>query len=364
MNNLFRPSRKAIAQAVNALATYQVNSSIQQRLTAFLTDSDSRELYHANPRMIADRLQLTEPETLRLLVIALKVGLVTLNWELKCSNCPSINFSPKGLMDLRTKHTCPCCHHVNTTNADDGIRVTFSIDQRLRQLKSNADDPTFRAQIDAHYGIVSGHRLLTVQTFRDLFPRETIPPNESLVIRRVAILFTDLVGSTAIYSRQGDSRAYNLVRQHFERLFKVVDSHNGAVIKTIGDAVMAAFTEPTDALQAAIAMHQQLKSLNQQLNLPAEEVLILKIGIDAGPCISVSLNDRIDYFGITVNTAARVQATSKGNDIAITDSLFQDETAKKLIENCCVAKSNLMLKGLESATVVHYIQPEKMPINL
>lgn len=358
MLNLFGQSRNAIAQAVNNLATYQINQSVQQRLAAFLQDSESRELYHANPRMIAERLQLTERETLRLLIIALKEGLVTLNWELQCSHCHDVDFSPKQLLDLRTNHTCPRCHHVNTTNADDGVRVTFSIDQRLRQLDAKADDPDFRAQIDAHYGVVSGHRLLTLQTFRDLFPRETIPPNESLVIRRVAILFTDLVGSTALYSRQGDSQAYNLVRQHFERLFQVVDQHNGAVVKTIGDAIMAAFTVPTDALQAAIAMHQQLKLLNQQLALPPTEELILKIGIDAGPCISVSLNDRLDYFGITVNTAARVQATSKGNDIAITDALLQDETAKEIIKNCILERSNLMLKGLESSTVVHYIQPE------
>jgi class 3 adenylate cyclase len=314
--------------------------------------------------MIAERLQLTERETLRLLVTALKEGLVTLNWELKCSHCSDVDFSPKRLMDLRTNHTCRCCHHVNTTNADDGVRVTFSIDQRLRKLEPKANDPDFRAKIDADYGVVSGHRLLTLQTFRDLFPRETIPPNESLVIRRVAILFTDLVGSTALYSRQGDSRAYNLVRQHFERLFQVVDEHNGAVVKTIGDAIMAAFTVPTDALEAAIAMHQQLKSLNQQLDLPPAEELILKIGIDAGPCISVSLNERIDYFGITVNTAARVQATSKGNDIAITDTLFQDKTTRDLIKNCLLKRSNLMLKGLENSTVVHYIQQEKQPISL
>lgn len=358
MLNLFGQSRNVIAQAVNNLATYQINPSVQQRLATFLQDSESRELYHANPRMIADRLQLTEQETLRLLIIALKEGIVTLNWELQCSHCSSIDFSPKKLNDLRTNHTCPCCHYVNTTNADDGVRVTFSIEQRLHNLDAKANDPDFRAKIDARYGVVSGHRLLTVQTFRDLFPRETIPPNESLVIRRVAILFTDLVGSTVLYSRQGDSRAYNLVRQHFERLFQVVDQHNGAVVKTIGDAIMAAFTVPTDALQAAIAMHQQLKLLNQQLALPSTEELILKIGIDAGPCISVSLNERLDYFGITVNTAARVQATSKGNDIAITDALLQDETAKKIIKNCILERSTLMLKGLESATVVHYIQPE------
>jgi class 3 adenylate cyclase len=260
-------------------------------------------------------------------------------------------------MDLRTNHTCPVCDHVHATNADDRVRVTFSIDQRLRPLEPLANDPDFRAKIDADYGVVSGHRLMTLQTFRDLFPRETIPPNESLVIRRVAILFTDLVGSTALYVRQGDSRAYSLVRQHFERLFQVVNEHNGAVVKTIGDAIMAAFTVPADALKSAIAMHQQLKILNQQLALSPEDELILKIGIDVGSCISVPLNERMDYFGTTVNTAARVQATSRGNDIAVTAALLKDETAAALTKDCTWQHSNLMLKGLEGLTIVHYIQP-------
>lgn len=352
MDAIAKPN-KVIEQAVNTLAAHNVNPSVRERLTKFLQDSDSRELYRANPRMISDRLQLTERETLRLLVIALKEGLVTLNWEVQCPCCRCLDISPKGLIDLRTNHTCPNCFKVHPTDADEVVRVTFSIDERLRQLEPQADNPDFRAEIDARYGVVSGHRLMTLQTFRDLFPRETIPPNESLLIRRVAILFTDLAGSTALYVRQGDTRAFNLIRQHFQRLFGVVDEHNGAVIKTIGDAIMAAFTVPADALQAAIAMHRQLKALNQQLALPPEDELILKIGIDVGPCISVTLNERIDYFGTTVNTAARVQATSTGNDIAVTDALLKDEAAAAIVKEGTCQHSNLMLKGLEGSTVVY-----------
>lgn len=358
MLKIFRRRREALAQAVNTLTTYKINTSVVERFSKFLAESDIRGLYRANPRMIADRLQLNERETLRLLIFALKEGIMTLNWEVLCPACSSLDFSPKGLIDLRTNHTCLNCNHVHAIDADEGVRVTFSIDERLHRLGRKADDPDFRTKIDKLYGVVSGHRLMTLQTFRDLFPRETIPPNESLLIRRVAILFTDLVGSTELYVRQGDTRAYSLVRQHFDCLFRVVDEHNGAVIKTIGDAIMVAFTMPADALQAAIAMHKHLKVLNQQLGLAPEDELILKIGIDVGPCISVTLNERVDYFGTTVNTAARVEATSKGNDIAVTDALLQDETAIALAKNCTWQKSNLMLKGLKGSTLVHYLQPE------
>ena len=357
MLNFIRRHKDAIASSVLALEAYAVPGAEQQRLTIFLQNSDSRELYRANPRRIAEHLQLSERETLRLLVIAVKQGLMTLNWEVQCPSCKGIDFSPKGLYDLRTSHTCACpdCKHVHATDADEQVRVTFSVDTRLRPLDAKANDPDFRASIDARYGVVSGHRLLTLQIFRDLFPRETIPPNESLVVQRVAILFTDLAGSTALYARRGDSRAYNLVRQHFALLFSIVDEHNGVVVKTIGDAVMAAFTDPADAVSAAIAMHQQLALLNQQLELSEDDLLILKIGIDVGPCISVTLNDRPDYFGTTVNTAARVQGTSKGNDIAMTDPVLKDPRAATLVQAYKSVGNELLLKGLDAPTLVHHL---------
>ena len=166
--------------------------------------------------------------------------------------------------ELKTWHICPACHHKHESDADQQVRVTFSIDERLRSLPKEANDLAFRNHIDVKYGVVSGHRLLTLQMFRELFPRETIPPNESLLIRRVTILFTDLAGSTALYSQKGDSQAYSLVRQHFDFLFEIVDRHNGAVIKTIGDAIRATFTSPDDGLKAAIAMQAKMQDFNRR----------------------------------------------------------------------------------------------------
>lgn len=362
MLKFFKPHRHALTSSVAALEGYGINPALRQALVAFFRDSESRELYRANPCRIAEKLHLTITETLRLLVIALKEGLVTLNWEVQCPVCRAIDSRPKRLRDLRTNHTCPVCHSVHETDADEQVRVTFTVDERLRRLNSQADDPDFRASINTRYGIICAHRLLTLQTFRDLFPRETIPPNESLLIRRVAILFTDLAGSTALYARRGDSQAYSLVRQHFKLLFQIVDEHNGVVIKTIGDAIMAAFTASSDALAAAIAMHRQINTLNQQLALAAEDRLILKIGIDAGPCISVTLNDRPDYFGTTVNTSARVQATSHGNDIAFTESVLSEPNAATLVENYSSLRNKLLLKGLDDPIVVHHLQMTKLAL--
>lgn len=319
----------AISQAVASLSQYGISTIVQEDFIAFLQSQDTRSLYHTNPRLVAKQLKLSERETLKVLVVALKSGIVTLNWDIQCPKCQGVDFAANQLNKLTTWHTCPCCHYKHESDADQQVRVTFSIDERLRSLPAGSDDPEFRNHVDAKYGVVSGHCLLTVQIFRDLFPRETMPPNESLLIRQVTILFTDLAGSTALYSQKGDSQAYSLVNQHFNFLFEIVDQHNGAVIKTIGDAIMATFTSPDDGLKAAIAMQQEMQNFNRRIE-SSNNQLILKVGIHSGPCISVTLNDRSDYFGTTVNTAARVEGLSQGHDIVFTESLLSQAKRSRL----------------------------------
>jgi class 3 adenylate cyclase len=359
MLNFFNSDRsktnKAIAKAVEALSQYEIGEIEQERFIAFLQSEDVRYVYHANPRLISEHLALSEHDTLQLLVMALKEGLVTLNWDIQCPKCQGVDFAATQLCNLRTHHICPACHHKHESDADQQVRVTFSIDQRLRSLTKDANDLGFRNHIDAKYGVVSGHRLLTLQRFRDLFPRETIPPNESLLIRQVTILFTDLAGSTALYSQKGDSQAYSLVNQHFQLLFTIVDQHNGAVIKTIGDAIMATFTAPDNGIRAAIAMQAAMQKFNRQSNQSSGSTgdqLILKVGVHAGPCISVNLNDRSDYFGTTVNTAARVQGLSQGNDIVFTADLFSHVKAIADLNDYICDQSSVSLKGISEPITV------------
>jgi class 3 adenylate cyclase len=362
MLSLFNSATKnmniAIAKAVGSLNQYGIGGTEQERFIAFLQNPDSRSLYHANPRLIAENLKLSERDTLRLLVLALKEGIVTLNWDIQCPKCHGIDLAATRLNQLTTWHFCHKCQHNHEADADQQVRATFTIDERLRSLPPEADDPDFRDRIDARYGVVSGHRLLTLQMFRDLFPRETIPPNESLLIRQVTILFTDLAGSTALYSQKGDSQAYGLVRRHFDILFDIVDRHNGAVIKTIGDAIMATFTAADDGFNAAIAMQEEMQHFNRRSKSSdaTDDQLILKVGIHAGPCISVTLNDRYDYFGTTVNTAARVQGLSQGNDIVFTTSLQNQAEAIVKAKNYTYTQSSVRLKGLGEPIVVFHME--------
>src|SRR5438045_5777795 len=152
---------------------------------------------------------------------------------------------------------------------------------------------------------LTAKRLLTNQTFRDIYRTDTLDVDQRLKITSLTFLFTDLKGSTQLYDRVGDLVAFDLVREHFRVLHEIVASEAGAVVKTIGDAVMATFPTPDRAVAAALKMREAMQDLNDGHK---REDLLLKIGIHEGPCLAVVLNDRQDYFGITVNIPARVQA--------------------------------------------------------
>lgn len=173
-----------------------------------------------------------------------------------------------------------------------------------------------------------GKHLLASQTFRDLFRSERVQQEEGIGIKDVTLLFTDLKGSTALYDKIGDAKAYFLVRQHFDILGEVINRHHGAVVKTIGDAVMATFLSPPAAVQAALEMNQKIQDFNATL----QDQLILKIGIHRGHSIVVTLNERLDYFGQTVNIAARVQGLADAGEIYVSADVFRDPQVQQILQ--------------------------------
>ena len=197
---------------------------------------------------------------------------------------------------------------------------------------------------------LSGKRLLMTQTFRDLFRSEVIRATEGIDVRDVTFVFTDLKGSTALYERIGDLNAYMQVQRHFEHLLDVTVRHDGAVTKTIGDAVMAAFLTPADAVQAALEMRDAVEQLNR--DRPQRD-FILKIGVHRGASIAVTLNERLDYFGQTVNIAARVQHVADGDEIYMTDDVYSAAGVAEILASYRVQKTKAELKGV-SATVAVY----------
>ncbi len=202
-------------------------------------------------------------------------------------------------------------------------------DRRLRLR--NATERTVHAVLEDRRwtkDALTGDRVIAMPVFRRLCPEQLLRPGDSVDIRHISLLFTDLLASTALYNRIGDSRAFALVRDHFEAVGLVLERHGGVLVKTMGDAVMAAFEQPVDALRAALALQQE--------GIAGAEGTGLKLGLNAGPCVAVTTGDVLDYFGATVNLAARLAAQSQDGEIVLPESLARHPVfAPILAEKSC-----------------------------
>src|SRR5258706_10414982 len=176
--------------------------------------------------------------------------------------------------------------------------------------------------------ILTAKRLLTNQTFRDIYQTDTLAIGQRLKILSLTFLFSGLKDSTELYERVGDLVAFDLVNEHFRLLQEIIASERGAVVKTIGDAVMAAFETPDRAIAAAIRMREAMSDLGSQRQ---HQSLVLKIGIHAGSCLAVTLNGQQDYFGQTVNIASRVQGLAASRSIVVTESVVENADARALL---------------------------------
>src|SRR5271157_4595055 len=202
-------------------------------------------------------------------------------------------------------------------------------------------------------------RLLSNQTFRDLYRSGTFDPEQRFKITSLTILFTDLRGSTALYDRVGDLAAFDLVRDHFGELLAAVAAEGGAVVKPIGDAAMATFPTPDRALRAAMRMREAMRRINEKRG---REDLALNIGLHEGPCLAVMLDDRQDYFGLSVNIASRVQELADPTAILATKPIVNAAEAAGLVGAAGYKTSSrqLSLRGVSEGFAIYEIrEPER-----
>ena len=157
-----------------------------------------------------------------------------------------------------------------------------------------------------------------LQIFRDLFANEALRPGEQISVGNVTIMFTDLSNSTQLYRKIGDAPAFGYVMNHFDVLKKTISEEGGSIVKTIGDAVMAVFSTPLEAVRAILKAQKELSAL------ASYDGVLLRASIHHGPCIAVNSNDRLDYFGSNINIAARLVNLSSGKDIIISDTVKND----------------------------------------
>jgi len=191
---------------------------------------------------------------------------------------------------------------------------------------------------------LTGKMLLNNQAFRSLFKIQDLATDLRISVRSLTMLFTDLKDSTKLYDTVGDMRAYRLIQNHFAVLEASARKHAGAIVKTMGDAIMASFSEPGNGVMAAVDMMENIR------NMPGDENgdLGLKIGLHEGPALTVNNDGRLDYFGQTVNIAARVQGLARAGEIWLSDSVFHGKRVNESLQasGYTYEASSVKLKGV------------------
>lgn len=330
-------------------------------LVTWIRDAEENQLHRINAFLLAEELEADRNRLLSTLIRLVKEGVMNLNWDFHCTQCNAVAGSHRHLADATSGDHCPLCKVDFRNTLDRNVEVTFTPAEKLYQVSSRYRSELLKKTVALHAAkqirlpdaFVSGMDCLHVPLFREMFEEETLSLRETLQIKQVCIMFTDIEGSTELYDRFGDTAAYGLIRDHFDILFDRVEQHDGVVVKTIGDAVMASFRRPSDGVAAALAIHRAFDEYNRREDI--RDQILVKLGLHAGSTIMVNLNNRVDYFGQTVNLAARIQSTAGGGEIVISHAIRSDEESIASLRGgiSSVTRRVVTLKGIARPQTVY-----------
>ncbi len=229
----------------------------------------------------------------------------------------------------------------------DEIRLEAAGARDQLAIRNETDRPLYFVIEDRNWvaDALTGDRVIAMPVFRRLCPEQLLRPGDDAEIGRITILFTDLVGSTGLYDSLGDATAYNLVRDHFAFLSERVQRHNGFIVKTVGDAVMAAFSHSDDAVRAALAIQEDVAAFNSA-NRPGS--IALKLGLHSGACIAVTVAGVLDYFGATVNIAARLEHQCAAGEVVVSGVMLDDQATNATLDGRTLQEDQAILRGFNA----------------
>jgi class 3 adenylate cyclase len=334
-----------------------------EALARWVDGKPAAQLFRINPLDVAQAQGLEANVVVDAFLAGVLEGWFDLRWEFHCPHCQGIPNFTTHLSQAKAGGDCPMCQVSFRNELDTNVEVTFTAAPKLAQFAEGEAD----ALLLAHHMTIkngtfvkpenplTGLDLMHRALFRDRFSNDVLSAEETLEIKHVVLLFTDIKGSTMLYEQLGDATAYNLVREHFKVLFRAIEAQGGVVVKTIGDAVMASFRRPVDALNSALSLHHEIDALK----VPGtEDAVVVKMGLHAGPAIAVTMNERFDYFGQTVNKAARIQGLARDQEIYFSEPVFQDAECRRSLatRKAAVRRWRTQLKGIEGDQIVYSVK--------
>ncbi len=187
-----------------------------------------------------------------------------------------------------------------------------------------------------------------LQAFRDLFPDDA--PSESApgAIRSLTVVCAEVVGLDRIEAEFGDAHAAQLVATAFDALREPVAQSGGAIVRAVGDSLLAVFTYPREAVETALRFGDLVAPLE------------LRLALHRGPCVAIAADGRLDYFGATVSLATRLARAARAGEVLLTDALAEDDRIAKLLPPA--ERGIVTLRGIVEPVDVLRVRPAASPV--
>ncbi len=354
-----------------------VSESKTQTLKEYFLTADPLDMDRIHVKKVAADLKLPLHTVIDECISMVKKGDMSLSWDVVCPHCRGVRATNNLLSSLEEENKCDPCDVTFNLDAKESVEVVFHLSPGFRLIPKMvycAAEPAKKKHIKLIQEIAAGEtkefsldlpsgkyrlrrknfeskminseknhldlklsdpglhileeawwfddRLLIGEALTDSSIRHFISEDHlniglKLNVGTQVILFTDIVGSTPFYQEVGDARALKIVQTHYLEVAKIIEAHGGAVVKFIGDAVMAAYPSLERAMESAIAIHKAFDGSRKEFPIK------LRASLHEGNVLCANLNVGVDYFGSTVNRSAKIQKYADSMEIAVTEEDWQ-----------------------------------------
>jgi len=322
------------------------NADIVQRIGEFLIEGRDAELHGIRPGKFARDRGLNRTKTVKAFLQLTKTGVFDLRWTVHCPHCKGGSQDSSSLAALTRDAFCPLCQQGYEADFDRSVELSFQVNPAVVSFEGTNPFDLSIGAIDLEPGVG-----IEIGPAEEHYLEYPIALGNYLLLDRADRVAVNFAVGPGKESAQEIS--LSLVKEHFKIMEEVVRRNDGGIVKTIGDAVMAVFRRPDQAIAAAREMIEGFDAFN--LENRTKDQIIIKVGVHVGPCIAVTLNERIDYFGTSVNTAARIQGLSDGRDVMVSERFFRESGAAQTLAGSGWSWESFTtsLKGLSAAHEVY-----------
>ncbi len=357
--------------------SHDSSSTSSQSLRDYFLTGDPLELDRIHVKKVSRELNYPIANVIEECVAMVRKGDMSISWDVVCPHCRGVRATNSLLSSLQEENKCDPCGVTFNLETKEAVEVVFHLSPGFREIPKlvycaaepakkkhikliqevkpgeikefSLDLPTGRYRLrrkdHASKMINAGENQLDIKlsepglytleeawwfddrllvgealsdpSIRHLISEDHLNIGLKLNVGTQVILFTDIVGSTPFYQQVGDAVALQIVQTHYQEVAKIIEAHGGAVVKFIGDAVMAAYPSLERAMESAIAIHKSFDGSRKEFPIK------LRASLHEGNVLCANLNVGVDYFGSTVNRSAKIQKYADSMEIAVTEEDWQ-----------------------------------------